>query len=333
VLPPIEYGVVLVILAVIIGKGFLPGVVVGLVLAVVLFAVSYGRVELVREVAFGESYHSNVDRPPDQRARLRQMGDLVQILRVNGFVFFGSANGLLERIRRRVEASPLRYMVIDLRRVTGVDSSAVVSFLKVVHLAEAHGFELVFTGATESVRRQLARGGVVVSEIVMFETDLDRGLQRCEEGLLATASEQVAASPDGDGVVARMPAGLSSYLERVELGADTTLIHQDEAPGDIFVLEAGRLRVETVTAEGTRMRLRTLRPGVVVGEVALYTGVPRTADVVTETPAVVLRLSYDAIARIEADQPELAAALHRWLAWTLAERLGDTLRTFDAMLD
>ena len=53
VLPPLEYGVVLVILAAIIGKGFLPGVVVGLVLAVVLFAVNYGRIELVREVAFG----------------------------------------------------------------------------------------------------------------------------------------------------------------------------------------------------------------------------------------------------------------------------------------
>jgi sulfate permease, SulP family len=81
------------------------------------------------------------------------------------------------------------------------------------------------------------------------------------------------------------------------------------------------------------MRLRTLRPGVVVGEIALYTGVPRTADVVTETPAVVLRLSADAIARIEATDSELAARLHRWLAWTLADRLGDTLRTFDAMLD
>ena len=63
VLPPLEYGVVLVILAAIIGKGFLPGVVIGLVLAVVLFAVNYGRIELVREVAFGQTYHSNVDRP------------------------------------------------------------------------------------------------------------------------------------------------------------------------------------------------------------------------------------------------------------------------------
>ena len=334
VLPPLEYGVVLVILAVIIGRGYLDGVVVGLVLAVVLFAVSYGRVELVREVAFGDTYHSNVDRPPAQRALLRQMGDRVQILRVNGFVFFGSANGLLERIRKRVEASPLRFMVIDLRRVTGVDSSAVVSFVKVVHLAEAHGFELVFTGATDAVRRQLARGGVVQTDVVRFEPDLDRGLQRCEEGLLAEAAQaETADSTEGDGVVAGMPAGLDPYLERVELAEGTTLIHQDEAPGDVFVLESGRLRVETLTAEGTRMRLRTLRPGVVVGEVALYTGVPRTADVVTETPAVVLRLSAEAISRIEASEPELAARLHRWLAWTLADRLGDTLRTFDAMLD
>jgi SulP family sulfate permease len=334
-LPPLEYGVVLVILAVIIGRGYLPGVVVGLVLAVVLFAVSYGRIELVREVAFGETYHSNVDRPPDQRAALRTMGDRVQILRLNGFVFFGSANGLLERIRKRVEGSPPRFLVIDLRRVTGVDSSAVEAFVKAVRLAEARGFELGFTGATDEVRRQLARGGVVASDIVRFEPDLDRGLQRCEEGLLADAAAQAeaAGSPGGDGVVAGMPAGLSPYLERVELAPDTTLIHQDEAPGDVFVLESGRLRVETLTAEGTRMRLRTLRPGVVVGEVALYTGVPRTADVVTETPAVVLRLSKQTIGRIEADEPVLAAQLHRWLAWTLADRLGDTLRTFDAMLD
>ena len=41
--------------------------VLGLVLAVVLFAVNYGRIELVREVAFGETYHSNVDRPAAER--------------------------------------------------------------------------------------------------------------------------------------------------------------------------------------------------------------------------------------------------------------------------
>ena len=185
-LPPLEYAVVVVILVGIIVWGFLVGVVIGLVLAVVLFAVSYGRIELVREVAFGETYRSNVDRPASERAELRGLSERVQILRVSGFVFFGSTNRLLERIKHRIEGTPPRFLVIDLRRVTGVDSSAVVSFVKVMGLAEAAGSEIVFTGASDPVRAQLARGGVDETEgLVVFEPDLDRGLQRCEDALLS----------------------------------------------------------------------------------------------------------------------------------------------------
>ncbi len=175
-LPPLEYAVVLLILVAIIAWGFLIGVVVGLVLAVVLFAVSYGRIELVHEVAFGDTYRSTVDRPATERAELRELSDRVQILRVSGFVFFGSTNRLLERIRRRTGSTPPRFLVIDLRRVTGVDSSAVVSFVKMMRLAEAAGSEIVFTSASDPVRAQLARGGVVETEgLVAFEPDLDRG--------------------------------------------------------------------------------------------------------------------------------------------------------------
>jgi SulP family sulfate permease len=71
----------------------------------------------------------------------------------------------------------------------------------------------------------------------------------------------------------------------------------------------------------------------VVGEIALYTGGVRTADVVAEVPSVLLRLSREAIERLETDEPELAATLHRWLATTLAERLTDTMRIFDVLLD
>ena len=335
VLPRVEYGVVLVILAAVMVWGFLLGVVIGLVLAVVLFAVSYGRIELVREVAFGETYRSNVDRPADERAELRGLSDRVQILRLSGFVFFGSVSRLLEGIRRRVEAGPLRFLVIDLRRVTGVDSSGVVSSGKVVRLAAAAGFEVIFTGASDPVRAQLARGGVIETDgIVAFEPDLDRGLQRCEDALLsppdladARAEHPSAGAPDG------LPAGLAAHVERVSVPAGAVLIHQDEPPGDVFVLESGRLGVETTTPEGTRMRLRTLRPGVVVGEVTLYTGIPRTADVMAEVPSVVLRIGRSAIERLEAEEPELASALHRWLATQLAERLADSLGVVDALLD
>ena len=331
VLPRLEYWVVVAILAGIIVWGFREGVVIGLVLAVMLFAINYGRIELVREVSFGETYRSNVDRPAAERAELRTLSDRVQILRVSGFVFFGSTNRLLERIRRRVEEdTPPRFLLIDLRRVTGVDSSAVVSFVKVLRLAEASGFEVVFTGASDPVRAQLARGGVEETPgLVSFEPDLDRGLERCEDALLMDLVPGERTVP----VLEGLPPHLWEYFERVSLEEGTKLIEQGEAPDDVYVLESGRLRVELVTPGATQMRVSTVLPGVIVGEVALYTQDRRTADVVAETPSVVLRLSRTAIERMEAEEPQLAGLLHRWFAQTLAVRLSDRTRALDSLLD
>jgi SulP family sulfate permease len=333
-LPVGEYLVVIAIVVTIATEGLVVGLIVGLVLAVVLFAVNYGRIDLVHEVAFGTTFRSNVDRPPSERAALQALAGRVQILRVHGFVFFGTASGILEKIRRRVETAPIRFLVVDLRRVTGIDASGVVAFRKAVTLASATGIELVFTGTPERVRAQFARGDVVAAEgAVSFEPDLDRGLQRCEDVLLAEeapASASLEVAGDGH---AGPPSHLRPYLERREVPEGTVLIREGDPPEDLFVLEAGRLRVELVTPEGERMRLSTLRPGVVVGEIAVYTGAPRTADVVAETPCVVLGLNRAAIERLEAQEPATAAAVHRWLATTLAERLTDSQRVVAELLD
>ncbi len=329
-LPRGEYLVVLAIFVTIVARGLLPGVAVGLVLAIVLFAINYSRVEQVSEVVFGDTYHSNVNRPQGEREALRSLGDRVQILRVHGFVFFGTVSGLLERIRRRVESAGLRYLVIDLRRVAGMDSSAVTSFRKIAQLAEANGFELVMTDAPEPVRRQLDRGGVVTSDgVIRFEPDLDRGLQRCEDGLLQ-GLEALDGSSDA---LTGLPPRMWTYFERQSLSEGTKLIGQGESPDDVFVLESGRLRIELVTPEGSQVRMSTVLPGVMVGEIGLYTAAPRTADVIAEIPSVVLRLSRASIERMEADEPQLAAALHRWFAKTLAERLTDRTRALDTLLD
>jgi len=327
VLPRLEYSIVLVILATIAAVGFLKGIIVGLVCAILLFVLRYGRGELVREGVFAETYRSNVDRPTEDLEALRAMRDRVFLLRVEGFVFFGSTNALLERVRRRIEDDPPRYLVMDLMRTSGVDSSAAMAFGKIVRQAAADAFELVLAGASDPVREQLARAGVVaVDGVVTFEPDLDHALQRCEDALLADRPDR------GDETAAAMPAGLDDYAEREELTEGSVLFRQDEAPDDVFVLASGRLAIEATTVEGVRLRRRTIRPGVVVGEIGMYTGDARTAGVVAETRVVVLRLTKEALERIERERPELAADVHRWLAATLAERLVDTVRVMDALV-
>src|ERR671931_156299 len=101
-----------------------------------------------------------------------------------------------------------------MRRVTGMDSSAVLSFRKITQLAQTNGFELVLSGVPDRVRAQLQRGGVGESDgMIRFEPDLDRGLQRCEDGLLVEA--HMAAAGDGSAdALASLPTRLSSYLQR-----------------------------------------------------------------------------------------------------------------------
>jgi SulP family sulfate permease len=328
VLPRLEYLVVLVILAVIIVQGYLLGITVGLVFAAVLFAFSYGRIDLVREVAFAEPYRSNVDRPLAERERLREFAGQVQILRVHGFVFFGSTGRLLRRIRSRVETGPPRFVVVDLRRAPGLDASAVVAFGEVTRLATGHGMEIVVTGASDEVRAALARGTVAATEgVLRFEPDLDRGLEHCEEVLLASDPAPTVHE------AADLPVELAGLVERATIPAGEIFMHQGDAPGGLYVLAEGRMSVTTVTPEGKQVRVRSMRPGAVIGEIALYTGAPRTADVVAETPCVVLRCPREAIARLEGGSPAVAASLHRWLASSMADRLTDTIRTYDELLD
>ncbi len=332
-LPIAEYAVVLVIFGTIAFRDYLTGVVVGIIASVVLFAFNYGGARLVHQVEFGTTYRSNVDRPQAERRALPELADRVLILRVNGFAFFGVASGLVERTRQRVEAVPPRFLLIDLQRVTGIDTSAVMALRKVALLAKAHGIELVFSGASEAVRAKLRQGGVLPSEgVVSFEPDLDRGLQRVEDVLL---QETVPPpSPDGAGdPLSGLPERLGAYLERQSIPEGTVLLRQAEPSDDLFVLESGRLKIETTTPEGTRMRLGSVRSGVIVGEIAMYLGGPRTADVVAETPCVVLRLSRAALVRMEAEDPRLAAALHRRVAVTLAARVTDSLRVFEELMD
>jgi SulP family sulfate permease len=338
-LPIGEYAIVLAIFGTIAARDYLTGVEVGLVASGILFAFNYSRVELVRQVEFGTTYRSNVARPPAERQALGKLADRVLVLRVNGFAFFAVATGLVERVRRRAKTGRLRFLLIDLGRVTGIDTSVVMAFTNVALLAKAGGFELLLCGANDDVRGKLRRGGVMpVDGVVRFEPDLDRGLERIEDAFLQARQEVVAptraVSSDGAGdPLSGLPERFARYLERQTVPQGTVLIRQGEPPGDLYVLESGRLNVETTTLEGTRIRLSSVSPGVIVGEVAMYLGGPRTADVVAETPCVVLRLSGASLERIETEDPELAAALHRRLAEYLAERVSDSLRMFDVILD
>lgn len=342
-LPHVDWALILLILGVIVVAGPLAGVAVGLVVAAVLFVVSYSRVNVVKHGLSGLTYRSNVDRTMKSERLLRDNGDLIYILKLQGFLFFGTANSLLTDIRARLDdparRSP-RYVVLDFQLVTGVDSSAVLSFTRLRQVTSARDITLIFTGLSDTVREQLGGAGYPLHDAPdqrVFST-LDYGVEWAEDAILA------AEHTEGDTALPLIrqlapmlppnvpPASLMAYMERMEVQPGEYLVRQGDASDEMYLVEAGEVTVLLEHPGGDPIRLRTMGAGTLVGELGFFLATPRTASVVVEEPGTVYRLTNAALATMNEREPELAAAFNRLVATILADRVVNANHTIEALL-
>jgi SulP family sulfate permease len=101
----------------------------------------------------------------------------------------------------------------------------------------------------------------------------------------------------------------------------------------MYFIESGKLSVHLNKSDGGRLRLKTLGPGTIVGELAFYLHTRRSASVICDTPASVWRFSHDDLKRMSEEAPDLAALFHRRMAVLLSERLAATNRLVQVLLD
>jgi SulP family sulfate permease len=344
-LPTADYLLVWVILGVIATVGFLEGIGVGIFIATILFVVSYSRINAIKNVLNGEVYHSKVDRPLVHRQLLHEMGAQIYILRLQGFLFFGTIQNILEHIRERMadKEKPLKFLILDFQRVTRIDSSAVFGITRLKQLAVASGFLMVWTQVSEGIRHQLERGGLVdeADDIFIILPSLDHGVEWCENRILVDqgVKDQTGFIERIEGQLKRAFPGLQAvdrimrHLERREVKEGEYLIRQGDPPKEMYFVEYGLITIQLELHNGNRIRLRNLRSGTTVGEMGLYLNSVRTAPAVAARPSAVYRLTSQSLNDMEHNDPEVAALLHRWFARLLAERLADNNLTLEALLD
>jgi SulP family sulfate permease len=335
---------VLVILGAIGAFGFLAGVGVGIVIALLMFVFTYSRVSVVKHFLTGETYHSTVGRAEAQRRTLREKGKRLYILQLHGFIFFGTTQALLDRIRARLGDSSLprpEYLVLDFRRVTGFDASTVSIFQRIQQLCEAGPIQLIFTQLSAEMQRWLERGGLREGAGGVFHVfaDLDHGVEWCEEQILAAEG---LARPEHGGLREQLARTFSTpeeegrfmgYLERMDVPAGFELFRQGDAADAMYFVDAGSVTVQLELGDGHRARLRSILSGGVVGEVGVCLCGARTGTAVSAEPSTLYRLSTEAIARMEAKEPALASALHRSIARIMAARLSENNVLLAALLD
>jgi SulP family sulfate permease len=326
----LDYALMWAIVLVIATVGFLPGVGVGLIAATGLFVFRYSRIDVIKHDLSGSEHQSNIERSSTDTEYLVANGAATAILELQGFVFFGTANKILGRVRAGFHTPPPpRMVILDFRRVTGVDSSAVAIFERVAMLARDRKASIVISGLGQVESGQFADLAAAYSDVIGFHPDLDHGLAWCEDQLLG----EVADDSDPRQLPSDLPRGLEPYLvDRSFQPGDVLMQQGDPSPG-IYLIRSGRATVLLDGQDGQRVRLRTLLAGTVLGEISLYRKEPCTATVVAEERCEVLHLTPQSFASLCRADPAVAAELHAFVARILAGRVSHANRAIRALHD
>ena len=338
-LPRADFAIVVLIAAIVGAIGFLEGLAVGLVVTLIVFAVRFSGVEVVGDEFTAAHRVSQRNRPASHRAILRSEGRRIRAYRLRGYLFFGSASSLGDRLRNALRADPPpKCLLLDFAAVTGVDVSATHSFARIVRLAGSAGTRIVFSASSERLRSSMRRNLPEASfRYLSFEKDLDHGLERCEEILIGEWTEvhssveerrealfglsfdEALSQVERQAAFETLVDQLEPWLETRTYALGETLMLRGEKQEGLQFLISGRA-VARLREGGPR--LREYGAGDAIAPQAAFEDHMAERSVVAEAPCRVALMTAAARRSLEEQNLALALAMDKHLIGAILSRPG-----------
>ena len=116
---PSSYTILCIILGTVIFFGFMQGIAVGLILTVLLFVFRYSRISAIQASHSLREHRSSVERSSAHNATLHRDGSDVIVYTLRGFLFFGTANTVLDRIsdNSRIRSGECRAVLMNMKQI------------------------------------------------------------------------------------------------------------------------------------------------------------------------------------------------------------------------
>ncbi len=324
--------------------GLLEGIGFGVALALMVTVGRNSKIGAIRNVLSGANHRSNVDRAAAQQRTLKEVGDHIHILRLQGFIFLGSMQRLLRDIRSRLDDHDklhVQYLLLDFKMVTGFASASSIGFEKLRGIVDEYGVDIILTSTPLELEEHLEAMGCVGEAEGQFKVffNLDFALEWCENHVLDSENMlemKQLSLPELLAPIFPEPKyipALIKVLKRVELDKGEAAFRQGDVSDSMYFVESGRLDVELELEGGKLLRLKKVGPGAVFGEMGIYTMAPRSATVRATEKCVLYIMTKEKLEAVEKRAPMLVTAINRYLINMMSERLLDAnIKVRDLML-
>jgi sulfate permease, SulP family len=302
----------------------------GVAIAALLFMARMSR-SVIRRAYRCTAVRSRKLRPAQEFDLLARSGGAALVMELQGALFFGSAEKLAGEIAAQSAAQDTRYVILDLRRITEIDSTG-LQILKEIHVELAAQNKLLLlclaeAGVTDAVAKE------------RIFPDLDRAIQWAEDDLLRAELRGGEAHAEIPLAQAAILAGFSEselatvqkHLKRVVYQPGKVVFREGDAGKELFITVKGAASAFLKQASGADIRLVTFATGTVFGELAILDAGKRSATVVAEGELVCYLLAEKDFASLSAREPEVAIKLLANLGRQLSHRLRAANRTIEQL--
>lgn len=284
---------------------------------------------VVRRRYRGDTVRSKRLRSRSELAILGRKAGGVRVYELQGDLFFGTMEQIFRGLVPELES--ISHLILDFKRVAAMDDCARALLVQANAMAVGTGRRLLFSHLTDAVRLALGEERAAGWTESDFFSDTDAALERCENELIAAegdrgARDNAALPLAAMDIVAGFDPGelllLQSLVKEVRYGPGEAIIKEGDPADSIFLLAVGLASVRLKLGDGARhKRLSTIAPGVAFGELALFDGGIRSADVIADVASVCYVLPIADLDRLTVSNPEIRAKLTRNVGRELSARL------------
>lgn len=316
----VELAQIVLILVLVANYGFVIGFLAGIAISCIVFVVAYSRIPLIDMATNLAQFSSAVIRSDQENELLQQHGCRTRIYRLSGYVFFGSANRIDALFRQ--EDNSLEGIVLDFSKVTGIDSSAISVFQRILrrYIDRSVGLYFVCNSRNEASVRAITRSWD--KDHIKWFSSLDNAMEAAEDSILQQSSH--SGKDEGPFSFLNCISDESKLRECCvfqHISAGEVLCAEGDQSREIYFIESGGLEVVKSTASESGIRIAKLHANAMAGELAFYTGEARSASIIAVVDSTIFVLHRDALTRLRTENPTLAMRFDQLVVQRIARSL------------
>ncbi len=306
-------------------------VTIGVLISVFSFLFRMSQ-SVIRRSLRGDVLRSRKTREPRLMQLLAEQGHRILVFELEGAVFFGTAEKLVHQIEKAVKDGA-RLVIVDLKRVTDIDSTGVRFLVQANDAMIKQGKFLLLSSLEEHGRlgHFLRDSGAYAAfgKNRIF-VDIDHALEWAEDQLILSELGDVGGGgefPFGQldifsGLDAAELDVVKGMLSRRVYAKGDTVFREGDPGQQLFVIASGEASVRIRPLGATRdIRLVTFSAGTIFGEVALLDTEVRSASVLADEELVCYVLEHEVFQQLASSHPDIAVTLLRNLGRELSNRL------------